>query len=105
MRRLEHNIFICAQLHTVSILVVSVVTSRVRMRKTSQEGGEGGYFDLSGALELRIDELSALSRSPAVQQSVLLSTRKARNSLTREGGGKRCGSNTARCGPIDHLSR
>ena len=45
-RRLEYYIFIRAQLHTVSILVVSVVNSRLRMRKTSQRRGGGGDFRL-----------------------------------------------------------
>ena len=38
--------FIRAQLHTVSILVVPVVNSRLRMRKTSQRRGGGGDFRL-----------------------------------------------------------
>ena len=53
-RRLEYYIFIRAQLHTVSILVVSVVNSRLRMRKTSQGRGGGDFrLDLDREVENR----------------------------------------------------
>ena len=53
-RLLEYYIFIRAQLHTVSILVVSVVNSRLRMRKTSQGRGGGDFrLDLDREVENR----------------------------------------------------